>query len=282
MDTELPILPAGLQQAGLNPELIRAVQAVARLAGKELLDCYKGQAYTTNMKSDQTLVTSADLHAHDVIHKELARLTPDIPILSEESEGIEWSTRQQWNPYWLVDPLDGTQEFVARSGDFATMLALIHNNHPVFGVVYAPVSDTLYWAAEGMGAWKISQDEERQIQVHHHEELPSHLIVATSRRQPFELIRRRLRGISLDFLPFGSAALKACLVAEGAADCYLRIGPTGEWDTGASQVILQEAGGELLDLGLRPLSFNRRESLINPNFICIGDEKLPWADMLKI
>lgn len=256
---------------------------IARSAGQLILDIYENKQYESYIKSDATPVTSADLAAHKLITEKLSELTPDIPVLSEEAADISLEKRAQWDRYWLVDPLDGTQEFIARSGDFATIIALIENNRPVMGVVYAPVSGVSYYAYEGKGAWKIPEmGESIRINTLIHEEQSNTLSIAISRRQNINNITNRMSSAwNYELIPLGSAALKACLVAEGAVDCYLRLGPTGEWDTAATQCIVQEAGGRILSTKLEPLSYNERETLENPNFIVLGDENLAWNEILE-
>jgi 3'(2'), 5'-bisphosphate nucleotidase len=211
--------------AHLLPQTIE----IARSAGQLILDFYQTKSYEAFTKSDKTPVTSADLAAHKFISEKLQALTPDIPVLSEESADISLKQRSEWSQYWLVDPLDGTQEFIARSGDFATIIALIDNHHPIMGVVYAPISGVTYYAYQGQGAWKIpDMSESLKIQTHHHEHLNQSISIAISRRQNINRITNRLNPAwNYDLTPLGSAALKACLVAEGAVDCYLRLCPTG-------------------------------------------------------
>lgn len=262
--------------------LIPSVITVARSAGQLIHDIYENKQYEEYTKSDATPVTSADIAAHKLIVERLTELTPDIPVLSEEDSDISLEKRCQWSRYWLVDPLDGTQEFIARSGDFATIIALVEDNEPVMGVVYAPVSGVTYYAYKGKGAWKIpDMDESVAIETHRHHSESQSLAIAISRRQDINSITSKLcPSWNFDLVPLGSAALKACLVAEGAVDCYLRLGPTGEWDTAATQCIVSEAGGRILSTKLEPLSYNERETLENPNFIVLGDEELPWNSIL--
>jgi len=263
--------------------LLPSVIEVARSAGQLILEIYEKKDYEEFTKSDDTPVTSADLAAHKLISKKLSELTPDIPVLSEEAADISLEKRAQWDRYWLVDPLDGTQEFIARSGDFATIIALIEHNKPIMGVVYAPVSGVSYYAYSGKGAWKIPDlNDSVKIKTHRHELANQSIAMAISRRQDINRITSRMSPAwNYDLVPLGSAALKACLVAEGAVDCYLRLGPTGEWDTAATQCIVEEAGGRILSTQLEPLSYNERETLENPNFIVLGDSDLPWAEILQ-
>ncbi|EKA7390751.1 3'(2'),5'-bisphosphate nucleotidase CysQ [Vibrio parahaemolyticus] len=263
--------------------LLPQVIEISRSAGQMILDIYEKKQYEAYTKSDETPVTSADIAAHKLITERLSELTPDIPVLSEEAADISLEQRAQWQRYWLVDPLDGTQEFIARSGDFATIIALIDNNKPTMGVVYGPVSGVTYYAYSGKGAWKIpDMSESVKIHTHKHEQAGQNIAIAISRRQDINRITSRMSSAwNYDLIPLGSAALKACLVAEGAVDCYLRLGPTGEWDTAATQCIVEEAGGRILSTHLEPLSYNERETLENPNFIVLGDTDLPWDDILQ-
>ncbi|MGF1743866.1 3'(2'),5'-bisphosphate nucleotidase CysQ [Vibrio minamisatsumaniensis] len=263
--------------------LLPSVIEIARSAGQLILEIYEKKDYEAFTKSDDTPVTTADFAAHKLISKRLSELTPDIPVLSEEAADIGLEQRAQWDRYWLVDPLDGTQEFIARSGDFATIIALIEHNKPVMGVVYAPTSGVSYYAYRGKGAWKIPDlNDSVKIKTHRHEQPNQSIAMAISRRQDINHITSRMSSAwNYDLVPLGSAALKACLVAEGAVDCYLRLGPTGEWDTAATQCIVEEAGGRILSTQLEPLSYNERETLENPNFIVLGDADLPWAEILQ-
>ncbi|HHF3084353.1 TPA: 3'(2'),5'-bisphosphate nucleotidase CysQ [Vibrio diabolicus] len=263
--------------------LLPQVIEIARSAGQMILEIYEKKQYEAYTKSDETPVTSADIAAHKLITESLSELTPDIPVLSEEDADISLEQRAQWERYWLVDPLDGTQEFIARSGDFATIIALVDNNKPTMGVVYGPVSGVTYYAYSGKGAWKIpDMSDSVKIHTHKHEQPGQSIAIAISRRQDINRITSRMSSAwNYDLIPLGSAALKACLVAEGAVDCYLRLGPTGEWDTAATQCIVEEAGGRILSTQLEPLSYNERETLENPNFIVLGDAALPWNEILQ-
>ncbi|MCG6213615.1 3'(2'),5'-bisphosphate nucleotidase CysQ [Vibrio furnissii] len=273
-------MPTAKDLSHLLPDVI----SIARSAGQLILEIYEKKSYEAFTKSDETPVTSADLAAHKLVVERLSELTPDIPVLSEEAANISLTTRETWQRYWLVDPLDGTQEFIARSGDFATIIALVENNRPVMGVVYGPVSGVTYYAYSGKGAWKIpDMSESLRIETHTHELPGQSIAIAISRRQDINRITSRLSSEwNYELVPLGSAALKACLVAEGAVDCYLRLGPTGEWDTAATQCIVEEAGGRILSTQLEPLSYNERDTLENPNFIVLGDANLPWDQILKV
>lgn len=262
--------------------LLPDVIGIARSAGQRIVEIYHSKEYQAYTKDDDTPVTTADYAAHKIIMQSLSELTPNIPVLSEEDADISLKNRSQWDRYWLVDPLDGTQEFIARSGDFSTVIALVENNHPVMGVVYAPISGVTYFAYQGKGAWKIPEmDDSVRIHSHKHETTDQPISIAISRRQNINKLTDNLTPErNYELVPLGSASLKACLVAEGAVDCYIRLGPTGEWDTAATQCIVEEAGGRILSTILEPLSYNQRDTLENPNFIVLGDEGIGWDKVL--
>lgn len=261
---------------------VPGVKQIAREAGRILHEIYHGGQFERQLKKDATPVTSADLAADAYLKQALSALTPHVPVLTEEAADIPFSQRASWHQYWLVDPLDGTGEFIAGSGDFATLIALVQDHVPVLGVIYAPESNVLYWAVRGYGAFKEVNGEEHPISAMHHEhDQPDSLVMAISRRQKLENLTRRLNpAINYKLIPLGSSALKSCLVAEGAADCYVRLGPTGEWDTAAAQCIVEAAGGRILSLTLQPLHYNETESLENPDFIVMGDPDLAWGKIL--
>ncbi|WP_163936574.1 3'(2'),5'-bisphosphate nucleotidase CysQ [Paraferrimonas sp. SM1919] len=265
-------------------QLIEGAIVIAKDAAKAIKAIYLAGQYDKEIKSDNTPVTSADLAAHKIIAEGLAKLSPDIPVLSEEDTEIPLSVRSQWQRYWLVDPLDGTQEFISRSGDFAVIIALVEKNQPAMGVVYAPMTDVCYYAVKGQGAFKRQADGQtnRINSTSFKVDKLTGLRLAVSRVQKTEFLLRHFSpDLKYDLIPLGSAALKSCLIAEGGADCYMRLGPTGEWDTGATQCIVEEAGGRIANFELQPLSYNQRESFENPNFVVIGEPNLDWQDIIK-
>lgn len=254
---------------------------IAYRAGLSILGFFEHGDYQKFDKKDESPVTSADYAANEIIMSELKALAPDIPIMSEESEGLEFEARKNWTRYWLVDPLDGTQEFVAGRPDFATNIALIENGKPVIGVIHAPVSNTTYYAIKGLGTKKIIAGKTETVTAQSINQDKPYLRVAISRVQTLETITKYIKpDISIEFISLGSAALKSCLVAEGVADIYLRVGPTGEWDTGAPQVIVEEAGGCIIDSEFNALSYNERESLLNPDFIVAADKTFDWSTVI--
>ncbi len=263
--------------------LLDLAKSAAVEAGREVLNIYDSGDFSAYQKQDDSPVTSADYKANDIITQRLEEATPDIPILSEENKHASLAERQQWSRYWLIDPIDGTQEFIARSGDFAINIALIENNEPIIGVIYWPPGQTLYFASKDQGAFKASPEKECQIRVRELEDPGNSVVkIAISRRQSREKILSKLtRERTYQTLPLGSCSLKSCFIAEGKADVFMRIGITGEWDTGASQCIVEEAGGRILAANFEPLTYNQRHSLENPDFVVMGDQRVPWQDIVQ-
>ncbi len=262
-------------------KLLESVKQTAREAGQHLWQLYQSGDFVAEQKADTSPVTTADLAANALIIDRLSDLTPDIPIISEEATILPLAQRQHWPRYWLIDPMDGTQEFVARSGDFAVSIALVEHGWPALGVIYWPKEDILYYATRGHGSFKQQRNLINRMQVHQHQQ-GEVLRIAVSRRQPLQPIVALLsERQSVEYIPLGSCSLKSCLVAEGKADCYLRLGPTGEWDTGAVHIIVEEAGGKILDSQFAPLSYNQRETLANPDFMVIGQAELPWRELIQ-
>lgn len=244
---------------------IEKVCAIARQAGGAILDIYDGD-HGVEYKDDKSPLTAADKAAHEVIVAGLKELTPDIPILSEEGKDIPYEERQKWPRFWLVDPLDGTKEFIKRNGEFTVNIALIEGQKPVFGVVYVPVLDTLYWGGKGQGAFKkVGQGTPEAISVRQ-PDAERGLTVVMSRSHPSPELEEYLKSINVaDALSVGSS-LKLCAVAEGRADLYPRLGPTMEWDTGAGQAVVVAAGGTVNKMNGESLEYNK-ETLLNPFFI---------------
>ncbi|KZN58515.1 3'(2'),5'-bisphosphate nucleotidase CysQ [Pseudoalteromonas luteoviolacea] len=238
---------------------------LAQLAGKAIMAIYQKEDIGQQEKSDHTPVTAADLAANEVLLSGLTALAPEIPIMSEETPIPPLDQRQSWQRYWLLDPMDGTGEFILESGDFAVNIALIENHQPILGVIHWPAKGITYFATKESGAFKREHGHDEQIFV----SPPDTLTLAVSRRQKIEAVSQYLNS-QFDTIALGSCSLKACIIAEGKADCFLRVGPTGEWDTGASQVIVEEAGGCITDAEFNPLTYNQRETTENPDFIVMG------------
>ncbi len=253
-----------------------AISAIARAAGEEILAVY-ARDFEVTEKADASPLTQADLAAHRRIVSRLPVLGGGLPVLSEESADIAWSERRAWSRYWLVDPLDGTREFIKKNGEFTVNIALIENGEPVLGVVYAPVMDWLLVGGRGLGAqWhKAGASGAASIA-----KAGSPLRVAASRSHRDEKTQAYLDRIgSVDTYGLGSS-LKFCKIATGEIDLYPRFGPTSEWDTAAAQAVLEAAGGGVYTLDGEPLRYNSKESLLNPHFIAVGDRDIGWRNWL--
>jgi 3'(2'), 5'-bisphosphate nucleotidase len=258
----------------IDEALREGVIAIARAAAAEILKVYDSE-FAVRHKDDRSPVTAADLAAHHCIVDGLGRLTPDIPVLSEESVGIAAAERRQWRRMWLVDPLDGTREFVKRNGEFTVNIALVEDGVATYGVVQAPVTDTLWHGGAELGAFRrVGGGEERAV----HARAPAHppLRVAASRSHRDQRTIGFIERMG-EVEPVGlGSSLKFCALADGGIDVYPRFGPTSEWDTAAAQAVLEGAGGGVLDLQGRPFRYNRRDTLLNGEFIALGDLSLPW------
>jgi 3'(2'), 5'-bisphosphate nucleotidase len=251
---------------------------VAKHAGRRIMEVYDA-GFNVAQKNDQTPLTEADMAAHHAIEEGLRALTPDLPVLSEEAAQIPFAERRQWHRYWLVDPLDGTREFIRRNGEFSVNIALIDDDRPVLGIVYAPVLGLCYFACRGGGAFK-QEALEKPVPIWARPYDGGCVVVAGSRSHRGKAMERFLSHLSeYECIPLGSA-LKSCLVAEGKADVYPRLGPTSEWDTAAAQCVLEEAGGHLTDTHMRPLRYNTKDSLLNPHFFAYGASEVDWSRYL--
>jgi len=258
--------------------LREAVIATAREAAVEILRVYD-TCFDVDHKADDSPLTAADLAAHRCIVGRLETLTPDIPVLSEESaDTIPTSVRRTWSRLWVVDPLDGTHEFVKRNGEFTVNIALVENGVAVFGVIQAPVTGVLWHGAPGHGAFRRDGDGERALHVRRPALSPLRVAASRSHLGPRTTALMARMGAT-ETVGLGSS-LKFCRIAEGGMDVYPRFGPTSEWDTAAGQAILEAAGGALLDPRGRPFRYNQRDTLLNGDFIALGDPALPWRDWL--
>ncbi|HEX7326116.1 MAG TPA: 3'(2'),5'-bisphosphate nucleotidase CysQ [Rhodanobacteraceae bacterium] len=254
--------------------------AIARRAGKAILEVYAG-SFTVEQKADHSPLTAADLAAHRIIVAALAELAPEIPVLSEESKALPWAQRSAWQRYWLVDPLDGTREFVKRNGEFTVNIALIEDHVPILGVVLAPVSGELCYGVAGMGAFLEAAPGglPQPIATRRASAVP---VVAGSRSHGGERQAAVLANLGAHTLVAVGSSLKFCMVARGQADLYLRLGPTSEWDTAAAQCVVEQAGGAVVDLQGAPLRYNTKDSLLNPEFLTLGDGSIDWLQRLGL
>ncbi|ANJ67629.1 3'(2'),5'-bisphosphate nucleotidase [Halothiobacillus diazotrophicus] len=257
-----------------------AVRGVAHRAGEAIMHVYAGE-FSFSRKMDDSPVTEADLAAHRVIVAGLQALTPDIPVLTEEGGLPDWSIRQRWTRYWLVDPLDGTREFIKRNGEFSVNIALIDGHQSVMGVVYAPATGLDYAGVLGVGSWRFVDGNPQSIHVR--DSLGEIVTLALSRSHLGGREQALIDALGDPVVVRCGSALKTCLVAEAGADLYPRFGPTSEWDTAASQCVLEAAGGRLVDLQGARLQYNRGASVLNPSFIAYGARlPLPLAEIAAI
>lgn len=244
--------------------LIPGLLDITRRAGEAILDVYRTD-FAVQYKGDNSPVTEADMAAHHIIVEGLKQLTSDVPILSEEAADIPWQIRRQWYRYWLVDPLDGTREFLGRSGEFTVNIALIEAGRPILGVVGVPVTDDFYWGGKRIGAWHQNHyGPVRRLNVVVPGSTPR---VLASKNHLNEETRAYIDTLGPVELVQAGSSLKICRIAEGKADLYPRLGPTSEWDTAAAHAVLLGAGGQISAEGGEPLLYNLKESLLNPCFI---------------
>ena len=257
-----------------------AVADIAVAAGQRILEIYN-RPFDVEHKDDGSPLTAADRAAHEHIVAQLYALTPELPVLSEESAKIDYRERAAWRRFWLVDPLDGTREFVKRNGEFTVNIALIDDGAPVLGVVFVPVTGVCYLGARGRGAWKIMDGKRQAIRVRAYRGGRATVVASRSHRGEAVdrfLARLESREGGYETASFGSS-LKLCLVAEGAADIYPRLGPTSEWDTAAAQSVVEAAGGRVTDLHGAPLRYNKPD-ILNPWFVVTGGGDYDWRLLL--
>jgi len=264
----------------LSPVLLDVVTELAESAGEAILQIYNTD-FAVESKSDKSPLTQADLASHRIIEAGLKYITPEVPVLSEESAEIPYEERKKWRCYWLIDPLDGTKEFVKRNGEFTVNIALIRDHKPILGIVYVPVEDIVYRASIHEGASKRLKNE-GFIKIHTRLCPDNHITVVGSRSHSSPILNEFLSALNTEFelISIGSS-LKICLVAEGKADIYPRFGLTSEWDTAAAQCVLEQARGRLTDTALEPLFYNKKDSILNPHFLAFGDKTKEWARYLK-
>lgn len=269
---------------------------VAKSAGKKILYHYANfdNKKHIKIKLDQSPVTIADLASHHEIVNGLNNIIVDgckfiLPILSEENTELSTTARKQWQDYWLVDPLDGTKQFINKKDEFCINIALISNSRPILGVIYAPCTDTVYYGIRGHGAFKVisnSKAEKIQSKKIHIINGKANLTITTSRSHAkpsrhYDFIEKLSKAIDKFTTIHSGSAIKFGLIAEGSADIYPRFGFTYEWDTAAGDCILQEAGGKLFTLDGNEFLYNQKDSLINPEFYAVGDVHYDWQRLLK-
>ncbi len=256
-------------------ELLPKVVKLAYEAGDKIMKIRQQATYDVNKKQDDSPVTEADYASHDHISKGLNALAQTWPVLSEEDPDITFEMRQQWNTYWLIDPLDGTRDFIAGRETFSVNIALIHNHQPILGVIQLPVSGECFSAAYALGAWKqLVEQDAKAIQV---APLGSRLpVISVSGARKNDRLKNLLASIGDHELIYIGSSIKSCRVAEGSVDFYPCLGPTSEWDTAAAQCIVEQAGGYFTNVKGQKLRYNERETLLNPWFMVYGDNSHDW------
>jgi len=264
----------------LDQDHIKKLIKISKNAGDAIMDIYESE-FDVNFKSDQSPLTKADILSNKIICQSLKKITPDVPILSEESSSIPYRERSKWNQYWLIDPLDGTKEFIKKNGEFTTNIALIYKNRPIFGMIHVPVSNEIFWGSKEMGSYHIngsSLSNKKKISVS--QKTNDNLRIVSSRSHPSGDLKRLLDKLeNFELVSIGSS-LKFCLIAKGEADCYPRFGPTSEWDSAAGEAILEAAGGSVVKLNGETLKYNLKKDFINPSFFAIN-HKNDYFGLLK-
>ncbi|MCB0836517.1 MAG: 3'(2'),5'-bisphosphate nucleotidase CysQ [Bacteroidetes bacterium] len=253
--------------------LLQTLIDISKEAGQEILRIYADESLfdRVDFKADDSPLTLADKAAHAAIEARLKVATPDIPILSEEGRNIPYEERSQWTRFWMVDPLDGTKEFIKRNGEFTVNIALVEGGSVIMGCVHVPVQDTTYYGAKGEGAFVIRQEEEAQkIEASDLDMNASGLRLVASRSHMSPEVEEYVEQFDNPEMVSMGSSLKLVLVAEGKADIYPRLAPTMEWDTAAAQIIVEEAGGTVINHETgTPVVYNK-ENLLNPHFIVFG------------
>jgi 3'(2'), 5'-bisphosphate nucleotidase len=244
------------------------INEIAIEAGKKIMDIYENADFSkiVDFKTDNSPLTLADKEANKIIEAGLGSLELQLPILSEEGRDIPYEERKNWNLFWLVDPLDGTREFIKKNGEFTVNIALIDNGSPVFGVIYAPAFGTLYYGSIKKGAYKREKGNTVRLKAN---DKKNQWVAVGSRSHSSEEEQALLRKYPVTEVVSIGSSLKFCLLAEGKADIYYRHGPTMEWDTGAGQAILEASGGGMVKLDKSPFTYNKK-SLLNDSFLCVS------------
>lgn len=274
-----------MEKSLASEQLLNEVLAIAQRAGEAILQVYNAaDDLQIQSKADDSPLTIADERSNQLIVEGLQALDASIPIVSEESPLPAFAERSQWSRFWLVDPLDGTKEFIKRNGEFTVNIALIENNAPVLGVVLAPAISTTYLGVAGIGAFREKGNAPREM-IHVRSLAESSITVIGSRSHGAEALdalladlRERFADVQMSNM---GSSLKFCRVAEGAADLYPRLTPVCEWDAAAAHAVLRAAGGEVFNLELQPLRYNTKEDLLVPQFVAAADLTVSWKQLLK-
>ncbi|MBB1477037.1 3'(2'),5'-bisphosphate nucleotidase CysQ [Shewanella sp. SG41-3] len=254
---------------------LQQIVLLAKQAGEAIMQVYAQTDLQIEVKQDDSPVTAADIASHNVIIAGLKQHFADIAVMSEEDADISWAERQTWQTYWLIDPLDGTKEFIKRNGEFTVNIALIHQGQAIAGVVYAPVLDKCYSGIVGQGAW-LEHNGVTSILDIRQRPLQTPPVVVGSRSHISPDVAAYLQTIGEHQMLSVGSSLKFCMVAEGQADVYPRLGLTSEWDTAAAQAVLESAGGKVVEYpALTALQYNQKENILNPYFIAAS---LAWFE----
>ena len=251
-----------------NNALLNNIISIAQKAGDKILEIYNSNDFSNSVeyKEDNSPLTIADKASNKVIIDEINKLELNIPILSEEEKNVHYSTRKKWNKFWLIDPLDGTKEFIKRNGEFTVNIALIDNGAPILGVVYAPVLDTTWFGSIDSGSFIHKNSQSKKIKINKDHNSTIKVVSSRSHANNPKLKEYLKKFKDYELVKMGSS-IKMCLVADGSADCYPRFGPTMEWDTGAAHAVVKFAGGNIFNINTnRELKYNK-ENLLNPGFI---------------
>jgi 3'(2'), 5'-bisphosphate nucleotidase len=250
----------------LVPDLLR----LAKTASSAILTIYQqSSALDIQTKLDDTPLTQADLQSNTILVEGLSKLTPDYPILSEESDSVSFAERQSWQRYWLIDPLDGTQSFIKQTGEFCICVALIESHQAIFGLLYVPTTGRCMYGIAGEGAFEVSGDSHTPIRTRLFNEETAVLTLTRSRNTDQDHFLKQQKS---QHIMYCNSAIKFMLVASGEADVYPRFGPTSEWDTAAGQCIIEAAGGRMCHWDGERVEYNRKDSLLNAPFIAMGDK----------
>ena len=253
--------------------IIKSVQEIAVAAGQKILEIYNDEEnFQVESKSDNSPLTIADRAANKIICDGLESLEVKWPIISEENKLVDYDTRKDYSYCWMVDPLDGTKEFIKRNGEFTVNIALIHNNESIAGVVYTPVTDDLYFAIQGEGAFHIKNGESSQLNAPEYHKENTGLKIVCSRSHLNEDTQNFIDQFDQPEKVSKGSSLKFLIIASGGAHIYPRLAPTMEWDTAAAQIILEEAGGQVIDAYSRQKVVYNKENLLNPHFIAKANE----------
>ena len=264
-------------------KILDSMISAAKAAGEEVLRIYLDDNFEVEIKSDNSPLTIADKEAHRIICETLSSAFPKLPILSEESGDVAFEDRKYWTSFFLVDPLDGTKEFINRNGEFTINIALIHGIEALAGVVYVPVTRKLYYGDTRSSRSFLEVEGEKKQLVTRNLSTDLPIRIVASRRHGQKKLETFLKKaeelfLSTSVINMGSS-IKLCLLAEGKADIYPRLAPTCEWDTAASHAIVRAAGGDVLDMNLEPLKYNTKGNCLNPSFVVVGDLGVDWKKL---